>query len=83
VINAAIELYMALLYHTESGKLVGEARITVNVSVLGLSKSVSIHAQRTFRGSNADPSFRDVMGVQADGSSEAWSAYCSAFAGED
>jgi hypothetical protein len=83
LINAAIELYMALLYHTESGKLVGEARITVNVSVLGLSKSVSIHAQRTFRGSNADPSFRDVMGVQADGSSEAWSAYCSAFAGED
>ncbi len=83
LISAAIELYMALLYHTQSGKLVGEATITVNVSVLGLSKSVSIHAQRTFKGSNADPSFRDVMAVGADGSSGPWSRYCSAFAGED
>jgi hypothetical protein len=53
----------------------------VNVSVIGLSKKVSIHAQRTFAGANADPSFRDVM-VESDGSSPSWTVYCLAFAEE-
>jgi hypothetical protein len=81
LISAAIELYMALLYHFDSGKLIGEARITVNVCVIGISKEVSIYAQRTFKGANADPSFRDVM-LEADGSSPAWDQYCLAFAKE-
>ena len=81
LITAAIELYMALVYHFKTGKLIGEATITVNVSVIGLSKKVSIHAQRTFAGANADPSFRDVM-VESDGSSPSWTVYCLAFAEE-
>ena len=81
LVSAAIELYMALLYHFDSGKLVGEAKITVNVSVIGISKEVHIYAQRTFKGANADPSFRDVM-LEADGSSPAWDQYCLAFAKE-
>ena len=79
LVSAAIELYMALLYHFDSGKLVGEAKITVNVSVIGISKEVHIYAQRTFKGANADPSFRDVM-LETDGSSPAWDEYCLAFA---
>jgi hypothetical protein len=81
LVSAAIELYMALLYHFDSGKLVGEAKITVNVSVFGLSKEVHIYAQRTFKGANADPSFRDVL-LEADGGSPAWDRYCLAFAKE-
>jgi hypothetical protein len=78
LISACIELYMALNYLYDTGKLVGEARITVNVSVLGLSKKVEIHAQRTFAGSNGDPSFLEVMGAES-GESPAWSQYCVAF----
>ena len=81
IVSVSIELYMELKYHFDSGKLVGRATITVNVSVLGLSKSISITAQRSFAGSNGDPSFKAVM-VEKDGSSPAWSAYCLAFAGE-
>jgi hypothetical protein len=81
LVSAAIELYMALLYHFDSGKLIGEAKITVNVSVMGISKEVSIYAQRTFKGANADPSFRQVM-LEADDSSPAWDEYCLAFAKE-
>ena len=69
---------MALNYLYDTGKLVGEARITVNVSVLGFSKKVEIHAQRTFAGSNGDPSFLEVMGAES-GESPAWSQYCLAF----
>ena len=78
LISACIELYMALNYLYDTGKLVGEARITVNVSVLGFSKKVEIHAQRTFAGSNGDPSFLEVMGAES-GESPAWSQYCVAF----
>ncbi len=81
LISAAIELYLALAYHFDSGKLIGQATITVNVSVIGISKNVSIHTERSFAGSNGDPSFRDVM-VEADGSSPAWTTYCLAFAEE-
>jgi hypothetical protein len=78
LISAAIELYLALSYHFDTGKLVGEASITVNVSVLGISKSVSIHARRTFAGSNGDPSFLEVMEAES-GKSPAWTRYCMAF----
>ncbi|WP_353641773.1 hypothetical protein [Mesorhizobium sp. WSM2239] len=81
LVSAAIELYMALLYHFDSGKLIGEAKITVNVSAVGISKEVHIYAQRTFKGANGDPSFRDVM-LEANGSSPAWTDYCQAFAEE-
>jgi hypothetical protein len=81
LVSAAIELYMALSYLYDTGKLVGEARITVNVTVMGLSKSVGIHARRTFAGSNGDPSFLEVMGAES-GSSPAWSQYCMAFTEE-
>lgn len=81
LISTGIELYMELMYHFESGKMVGRASITVNVSVLGISKSVHLETERSFAGSNGDPSFLEVMDA-ATGTSPAWSRYCSAFAEE-
>lgn len=83
LISASIELYMALVYQPPTGKMVGQASITVNVSVIGISKSVTISAQRTFAGSNGDPSFMQVMAVDQTGRSAPWDAYCTAFIGEN
>ncbi|MEO7067718.1 MAG: methyl-accepting chemotaxis protein [Rhodanobacter sp.] len=81
LISAAIELYMSLDYEPPTGKLVGEASITISVSVIGISKTVRISARRTFAGSNGDPSFLEVMGAES-GKSPAWDTYCAAFIGE-
>jgi len=49
--------------------------------VLIFSGSVTIRAERRFKGSNGDPTFLEIMGLEPDGSSPAWSEYCRAFAG--
>lgn len=81
LVSAGIELYMALEYHYQTGKLIGQASITVNVTIVGLSKEVRISTQRVFAGSNGDPSFLEVMDA-ADGTSQAWRDYCLAFGRE-
>ena len=81
IVSACIELYMELKYQYDTGKLIGQARIRVNVKVMGIGKSVEISAQRTFVGSNGDPSFLEVMGAET-GESPAWNTYCLAFAEE-
>ncbi len=75
LISASIELYMELVYHMDTGKLIGSATITVTVEVFVFSGSVSIHAERQLAGANADPSFRDVLDA-ADGTSPYWTDYC-------
>ena len=82
LISASIELYLSLSYDFPSGKLTGTATITVKVKVLCFSASVSVTCQRKFAGSNGDPSFAEVMGVQPDFTSPLWSEYCLAFAQE-
>jgi gas vesicle protein len=81
LISASIELYLELLYEFATGKMVGSASLTIEVDVLFFSTSVTIHAERQFAGSNGDPNFLDVMGLEPDGTSPAWSEYCLAFAG--
>jgi hypothetical protein len=81
LISASIELYLELLYEFNTGKMVGSASLTIEVEVLFFSTSVTIHAERQFAGSNGDPNFLDVMGLEPDGTSPAWSEYCLAFAG--
>lgn len=81
LISASIELYLELLYEFATGKMVGRASLTIEVEVLFFSASVTIEAERRFAGSNGDPNFRDVMGLESDGTSPAWSEYCLAFAG--
>jgi hypothetical protein len=81
LISASIELYLEMRYEFDTGKMVGRAALTIKVEVLFFSASVTIEAERRFAGSNGDPTFADVMGLEADGTSPAWSEYCLAFAG--
>ena len=60
--------------------MIGSAQLTIKVEVLFFSASVTIRAERRLAGSNGDPNFIDVMGLEPDGSSPAWSDYCLAFA---
>ncbi len=82
LISASIELYLELNYDFDTGKMVGSASLTVKVEVLFFSTSVTIRAERQFAGSNGDPNFLDVMEMDSDGSSPAWTRYCRAFAEE-
>ncbi len=82
LISASIELYLELVYNFDTGKLLGRARITVEVEVLCFSASVSIEAERQFAGSNGDPSLREVV-MEPDGTAPAWDDYLLAFAPEE
>ncbi|QKE84417.1 hypothetical protein [Arthrobacter sp. NEB 688] len=82
LISASIELSMELVYSFTTGKMIGRARITVEVEVLCFSASVSIEAERQLAGSNGDPSLRDVV-LEADGTAPAWDDYLLAFATEE
>ncbi len=82
LISASIELYLSLTYDFPSGKLIGKAVITVKVKVFCFSASVQVSCERKFAGSNGDPSFAEVMGVQPDFTSPLWDDYCLAFAEE-
>jgi hypothetical protein len=82
LIRACIEIYLELTYETRSGKAVGRARISVEVSVFMLSFSVSISCEKKFAGSSGDPTFAEVMGPwQGDQLPRPWDDYCDAFAG--
>jgi hypothetical protein len=74
LITASIELYMALTYVIDKKKAYGEASLKIKVEVLCFSKSVTLHAQRTFAGSGSDPNFKMSL------TSNDWSEYCAAFA---
>lgn len=80
IISASIELYLALTYEFDTGKLHGLARLTIEIDVFIFSGSVSIEVERTFAGSKGDPTFAQLMAVAPDGTSEPWSEYCAAFA---
>ena len=81
IISVSIELLLELIYAFDTGKLVGRATLTIEVEVFMFSFSVSVTVERQFAGSNGDPTFAELMDVQADGSSVRWSEYCEAFAG--
>jgi hypothetical protein len=84
IISASIELYLELRYEFSSGKCVGKASLTIEVSVFMFSISVTITCERKFAGSNGDPSFAQLMEPYTDPLSnllvEPWSEYCAAFA---
>ncbi len=78
LITASIELYLALTYDFPTGKLIGEASLTIKVEVFLFSASVTIRAERQFAGSKGDPTFAQIM-VEEDGTAPAWTDYCLAF----
>ena len=92
IISASLELYLELKYEFESGKCVGTASLTIEVSVFMFSASVTVTCQKKFAGSNGDPSFRDLMGINpalsladelasiGNDTTYAWRDYCEAFA---
>ncbi|MEO9139582.1 MAG: hypothetical protein ABI345_11005 [Jatrophihabitans sp.] len=90
IISASITLELSLTYEFSSGKLVGKASVDIEVSVFMFSFSVSVSCERRLAGSNNDPTFAEVLGIQpdgtvpipgaADGGVPAWSQYCAAFA---
>jgi len=92
LISCSIELYLELRYEFSTGKCVGIAMLTIEVEVFIFSGSVTIKCERKFAGSNGDPAFRDLMGVDAalpladelalidDDTTYAWRSYCEAFA---
>lgn len=92
LINASIELYLELRYEFESGKCVGKAQLTIEIEIFFFSFSVTVTCERKFAGSNGDPTFRDLVGLQpalplADelalidvNTAYAWREYAEAFA---
>jgi hypothetical protein len=66
LISMSIELYMDLRYEFSTGKCIGRAQLTVEVSVFMFSASVTIECERKFAGSNGDPTLRQMLGFQPD-----------------
>ncbi len=91
IITASLELYLELRYEFQSGKCVGKAELTIEVSVFMFSMSVTGSCERKFSGSNGDPSFRQLLGFEPskslsdelasidDTTDYAWREYCEAF----
>lgn len=92
LISASIELYLELHYVPSTGKCRGKAQLTIEVSVFLFSGSVTITCERSFAGSNGDPTLRQQMGAWPELPLEdelaaithatryAWHDYCDAFA---
>jgi hypothetical protein len=63
LITASLELYLALIYETATGKCKGKAQLTIEIEVFVFSGSVTVTCERKFAGANGDPSFRQMMGL--------------------
>ena len=91
LITASLELYLELRYKFQTGKCVGKAQLTIEISVFIFSGSVTVTCERKFAGSNGDP-LRQMLGFQPevplaqelaaiDEETEyAWREHCEAFA---
>lgn len=92
IITASLELYLELRFEFESGKCVGKASLTIEISVFIFSGSVTVTCERKFAGANGDPSLRQMLGFQPelplgdelaliDATTDyAWREHCEAFA---
>jgi hypothetical protein len=93
IITASLELYLELRFEFESGKCVGKASLTIEISVFIFSGSVTVTCERKFAGSNGDPNLRQMLGLTPDvplaqelaaisgpGVEYAWREHCEAFA---
>lgn len=91
LISASITLELSLTYDFGSGKMIGRASVSVEVSIFMFSVSVSVSCERRLAGSNADPTFAEILGIidngtvvpnpgAPDGGVPAWTDYCAAFA---
>ena len=74
LVSVSVDFMLTLCYEDSTGKVTGEASLTVKVDLKLFSKSVSLRLRRTFGGSAGDPLFGDLIGP-AD-----WAEYREAFA---
>jgi hypothetical protein len=72
IISISIEFYLGLTY--SKPKAWGEAKVTVQVEVLMVKKSVTITARKEFAGGEGDPPFSELMPQPR------WAVYAAAFA---
>jgi hypothetical protein len=80
IVSVSLELYIDLTYESADNKCVGTASISLEIEVAMFSTTIKITATKKFAGAGNDPTFRELMDVQADGTSEDWDLYCGAFA---
>lgn len=80
LISASITLELSLTYEFATGKMVGRASITIQVEILFLSFPVVLSCERRLAGSNADPTFAEILDMRPDGTSVAWDVYRASFA---
>ena len=79
IITVTVEFYLALTYHHDDGPppmsvVSGDATLTVGVEVLFLRQDVTLRVHREFANPVGDPTFEDLMSL------DAWTSYCNAFA---
>jgi hypothetical protein len=79
IVSVSIELYMDLVYEFADNKCVGSAKISLEIEVACFSETITLKASKKFAGAGSDPTFRELMDVQPDGTSEDWKRYCAAF----
>lgn len=78
LISVAMEMLMAMTY--DDGVVRGKAEISVKVKLLFFSKTVRITFERSFAGSNADPTFAELMAPAGAAAPTAWDVYCMSHA---
>jgi len=82
IITISVEFYLALSYQAPDA--IGEASLTVMVSVLGLSKSVTLRVEKRFSTQDTlERDSRNAIGTAAVAAVavDDWTEYCLAFAG--
>jgi hypothetical protein len=79
LISASLTFNLQLAYLKEGSKSIvwGEATLVVEIELLCFSTSVSVSCRREFAGSDADPTFAQLIPSQS-----VWDEYCGAFADE-
>ena len=76
IIGISAEFYMGLTYDTNGNKIWGDARLSIEVHLFWVHKTVELYIKREFSASPPS-SFGDVM------SSDQWDEYCNSFEEEE
>jgi len=79
IISMSLTFNLQLAFTKDGARCVvwGEATVTVEIEVLVFSGEVTVRCRKEFVGSDADPTFIQLMPGDST-----WSSYCLAFAGE-
>lgn len=83
LISASIELTLEFSYLPDA-KATGRAELEVEIDIFLFSFSVTVECERTFAGSDSDPTFAALMGPYTEPGRDVtvrpWTQYCHAYA---